>query len=62
MKLIRVMVLAGLGLLTGACGPEVASNEDGADIVFTNGAVYTVDETVPWAEAVAITGTDITYV
>ncbi|KGI68804.1 amidohydrolase [Mycolicibacterium rufum] len=30
--------------------------------VFHNGRVYTADEAAPWAEAVAVTGTTITYV
>jgi len=33
-----------------------------ADYVFTNGLVYTVNPGQPWAEAVAVKGTDIVYV
>ncbi len=47
------------------CSPStegpVAETPD-ADFVLTNGRVYTVDEAQPWAEAVAVKGTDIVYV
>ncbi|MBY6191714.1 amidohydrolase [Microbulbifer agarilyticus] len=33
-----------------------------ADILFTNGKVYTMNPAQPWAESVAITGNKITYV
>ena len=33
-----------------------------ADFVFTNSRVYTVDEARPWAEAVAVKGSEIVYV
>ncbi len=33
-----------------------------ADIVFTGGKVYTVNENQPWAEAVAVAGKDILFV
>ncbi|TWT81277.1 N-substituted formamide deformylase precursor [Planctomycetes bacterium CA13] len=33
-----------------------------AELVFTGGKVYTVDEQQPWAEAVAVTGRDIVFV
>ncbi len=38
-----------------------AANKD-ADYVFKNGAVYTMDASAPKAEAVAITGKEISYV
>ena len=42
--------LAILGLAIGACG----SIDEPADMVLTNGTIYTVDESNPWAEAVAV--------
>ena len=33
-----------------------------ADYVFTNGRIYTVDASNPWAEAVAVRGNEIAYV
>ncbi|MGD8727945.1 MAG: amidohydrolase [Gemmatimonadales bacterium] len=41
---------AALALLAGCAAPQ------GADLVLTNGRVYTLDEAQPWAEAVAIRG------
>ncbi len=34
----------------------------GADFVFTNAKVYTLDDARPWAEAVAVSGNEIVYV
>ena len=39
-----------------------AQAQDAADVVFTNGKVYTVNELRPWAEAVAVSGNKIVYV
>ncbi len=41
-------------LLT-ACGPEIETGPVGADTVYRNGRLYTVNPQQPWAEAVAIT-------
>ncbi len=51
----------------GAVLPAVTRADDtpapgSADTVLLNGRVYTVDEAAPWAEAVAVTGTTISYV
>jgi predicted amidohydrolase YtcJ len=40
----------------------VAKASEAADFVFTNGKVYTVNESQPWAEAVAVKGNKIVYV
>ncbi|MCP4302903.1 MAG: amidohydrolase family protein, partial [Gammaproteobacteria bacterium] len=48
-------------LFLAACGEKV-SREIAADVVFTNATVYTVDNTQPWAEAVAVKGNEIVYV
>lgn len=44
-----------------ACADE-SPQQRGADVVFTNAKVYTVNEAQPWAEAVAIKGDEIVYV
>ena len=50
----------GLALILSACGsdkqlPAVAQEPDEvADVIYTNGKIYTVDDSLPWAEAVAI--------
>ena len=45
-----------IGALTVALAVGCAQTPDGnvADTVYTNGRIYTVDETQPWAKAVAI--------
>ena len=52
-------ILLSACLFTVACA-EVPDN--GADIVFMNAAVYTLDADMPWAEAVAVKGNEIVYV
>jgi len=47
-------------LLAGACAPPVS--EDPADLILVNGTVYTLDETRPTAEAIAIRGERIAIV
>ena len=42
--------------------PAWAAAEKPADVVFRNGAVYTVDPETPWADAVAVRGDRIVYV
>ena len=42
-----------LGLAIIACSPKHDANKI-ADIIYTNGKIYTVNEIQPWAEAVAI--------
>jgi hypothetical protein len=51
-NLTRVAATAGLFLAVG-CSSERPTDES-ADVVYTNGRIYTVDEAQPWAEAVAI--------
>jgi len=54
MKRLSVFVLSLIALLVTGCAP--APPGDAADTILINGAVYTVDESLPWAEAVAIKG------
>lgn len=51
-----IVLPALLALTTVSCGTQ------GADLVLTNGDVYTVEEGQPWARAVVITGNTITAV
>jgi predicted amidohydrolase YtcJ len=53
----RLTLLAGLLLATCAAAPQPV-----ADLVLTNGRVYTVDAARSWASAVAIRGDRIVYV
>ena len=58
MKAILASTL--LALTLAACGgpsseaPATEEVLDAADVVYTNGKIYTVNEAQPWAEAVAI--------
>jgi predicted amidohydrolase YtcJ len=45
-----------------ATGTRAKAQAAGADVVFHNGPVYTVDAKNPWARAAAIKGTQIVYV
>lgn len=58
MRLKGILVLA---LVTVACtGPQDAI--DSADKVYTNGRIYTVNETDPWVEALAVEGNSLVFV
>ncbi|QZT65344.1 amidohydrolase [Mycolicibacterium austroafricanum] len=66
---LRTAALTAVVATAAACATEPATgSEDGsietvpADFVFHNGRVYTVRESMPWAEAVAVTHNSITYV
>ena len=52
MREARVAVSIALCVFAGACATQPRGGT--ADVVYTNGKIYTVDETQPWAEAVAI--------
>ena len=55
----QLAVLLASVLLIAGCSSEPAP---GADKVFTNANVYTLNAKMPWAEAVAIKGNSIVYV
>ena len=59
-KLNRIFVAALAFVALGACSERAAENA--ADTVITNGKIYTVDDSQPWVEAVAIAGGEIVYV
>lgn len=55
-------VILGLALGSALPGCGAPATSDAADVVFSGGAVYTVDDARPWAEAVAVRGDAIVYV
>jgi len=57
----RVTIVFSALILT-ACQPSVVPDASHADLVFTNGTIYTVDSKTPWAEAVAVKDGEIIYV
>ena len=61
-KCVLTVFLLVPGLLLGACSEAPSPERPGADMVFTNGRVYTVDADRSWAEAVAVDGGHIVYV
>lgn len=52
-KILASMLLLSGALLT-ACEPAIDSAISGADSVYRNGRLYTLDPAQPWAEAVAV--------
>ena len=54
-------ILPFLALIIFTHSPAVNAT-DTADYIYTNAQVYTLDETQPWAEAVAVKGNKIVYV
>jgi len=61
MSYVGKTLFAGVAILGIACsGPS--ANQGAADYVFTGGRVYTVNESQPWAEAVAVKANKIVYV
>ena len=57
-----LQLLAAIFSVTGCGSSEPESSPSGADTVFMNGRIYTVDSDLSWAEAVAISGDKIVYV
>ena len=57
MRRILIAVVLGLWSVGAAHGTPAP-----AELVFTNGAVYTVDGARSWAEAVAVSGGRIAFV
>jgi len=53
-----LLLITNFGCSTGDSG----NTKGPADYVFTNAKVYTVNESQPWAEAVAVRGNKIVYV
>ncbi|MBB2992504.1 hypothetical protein FHR72_004005 [Mycolicibacterium iranicum] len=68
-SLLRVAAVTAVAATAAACAtdpaPDTATTPSAsadADFVFRNGRVYTVAGDTPWAEAVAVTGSTISYV
>ena len=61
-NIFPIALVAVVTLVGAACGGVGAPADEAADFVFTNGYVYTVDESNPVAEAVAVRGSEIVYV
>lgn len=62
-ELRQYLLLMFVAVLVSACGKDAAVDVSaGADTVFRNGRVYTVDAGRTWAEAVAVKGDRIVYV
>ena len=62
---LHAAIGAAVLMLLSACSDDVQSPEpvvQGADLVFTNGRVYTVNSDQPEAEAIAISGNQIVFV
>jgi predicted amidohydrolase YtcJ len=57
----RIIATSLCIVLLAACGDKT-SEDNAADVVFTNAKVYTLDAARPWAEAVAVRGNEIVYV
>lgn len=49
-------------LIIAGCTPTEQPEQQAADLVFQGGKIYTVDAGRTWAQAVSITGADISYV
>ena len=52
--LLRVMGLICAGSVASCASPDEPQESAAADIVLSNGKIYTVDEGTPWAQAIAI--------
>ncbi|HEY7611789.1 MAG TPA: amidohydrolase [Gemmatimonadales bacterium] len=59
---VAAVVLAAAALACGDRGPARRASAEPADLVFRNGAVYTVDAARSWAGTVAVRGGRIIYV
>jgi hypothetical protein len=51
---ITLATLIGVGLFACSMQTKKIANSESADIIYTNGKIYTVNEAQPWVEAVAI--------
>ena len=62
MMLKAAIVLFTISLLSGCASPGSNASGEFADMVIRGGAVYTLDEDLGWAEAVAIRDGKIVFV
>lgn len=61
-KICSLLVLTVLTQLSGCNASNEQAHQLSADLVMSNGKIYTVDENNPWAEAVAVKDGKIVYV
>jgi predicted amidohydrolase YtcJ len=63
-RILASFFTLGFALVLSACGQpeEPVATAPGADAVYLNGRIYTVDANHSWAEAVAVTGEQISFV
>lgn len=61
-RLLQLCSLFSLALLASCGGSQVASTTEKADLLLTNGKIYTVDNDKVWAEAVAVKAGKIVFV
>ena len=62
LKNARTVLLLPLMSLLAACGGSDEAAAPGADTVYNNGRIYTVDPQRSWAEAIAVSDGKIVYV
>ena len=62
LRTLTTAVLTSLALVGCVNEKEVEVNQPQADLVMTNGKIYTVNEQQTWAQAVAVKGDEIVYV
>ena len=62
MNYLKLIIPFALLTLVFSCDTGNTNSKEAADLVFTNGNVYTVNEAQPTAEAVAIKGNKIVFV
>jgi predicted amidohydrolase YtcJ len=62
LRSIRIPALLALVVTSAACGKKSEEPIAGADAVYRNGRIYTVDADRSWAESVAVSGGRIVYV
>lgn len=58
----RLLIILTIVLIIAGCTPAGQPGHQAADLVFQGGKIYTVDAGRTWAQAVSITGADISYV
>jgi len=58
----KLLWIASVFNLVLGCGPQEEFEVSRADVVFTDGRIYTLDSDQPWAEAVAVAGSRISFV
>ncbi|MCP3957477.1 MAG: amidohydrolase [bacterium] len=59
---LTALAVCGCGISAGLSPVSVSAGPPAADLVLRGGAVYTVNPTQPWAEAVAVLGGEIVFV